>query len=55
MINDWKKISKERDTPAFLWFFGGGEKTIFDTYLKSGPASNQEANWVTKIGFFAVV
>ena len=46
MITDYRKTQRDRATPAFLGIFGGGvrEKTIFDTYLKSMPASNREAN-----------
>lgn len=46
MIKDYRNIQRDRETPAFLGIFGGGvrEKTIFDTYLKSMPASNREAN-----------
>lgn len=45
MVTDWKKIVRDRSTPAFLAFFAGDrEATIYDTYLKSGPASNKEAN-----------
>ena len=50
MVNDWKKTARDRETPGFLGFFGGEhEKTIYDTYLKSGPASNKEANWDRQI------
>lgn len=44
MVNDWKKVARERNTPEFFAFFGIKDPTIYDTYLKSGPASNKEAN-----------
>lgn len=45
MVTDWKKVVNDRNTPEFLAFFGFPHgKTIYDTYLKSGPASNKEAN-----------
>ena len=44
MVNDWKKVVNDRNTPEFFAFFGIQDKTIYDTYLKSGPASNKEAN-----------